>query len=169
MSAAVKMVDRDRGFKRIVKMLTRDAKRARVDVGWFADKKHGALQTAAIAAVHEYGYPEGKIPARPMLRRTVDEHRSEYERLHKDAWDRAIMGERIEKSLLRFGHRVRTDVVKTITKGPHEPLKDATVARRALTKKGTRSKTPLIEFGIMRDQVDVRVKTGAAASAAGGL
>jgi hypothetical protein len=158
MNAGVHIRDRDRGFKRIMNLLTREAKNARVDVGWFADKKHGDQQTAQIASHHEYGAPDAGIVARPMLRRTVDEHRSEYDRLRAEAYGKAIDGERIEKSLLRFGHRVRTDVVKTITTGPHPPLKQATIDRKGFD-------TPLIEFGVMRDQVDVRVKTGAAAKA----
>lgn len=150
--------DTDRGFRRIVKMLTRDAKRARVDVGWFEKSKHeDGTSTAEIATHHEYGAPKANIPERSMLRATVDAHRLEYKRLHDDAWGRAIDGsESIEKALLRFGHRIRTDVVLRITKGIPPGIKHASGNREAGSK-------ALIESGVMRDQIDVRVKTGTAA------
>lgn len=158
MAATTSIRSTDRGFKRIVQALTRQARRARVEIGWFSDKKHpSGIGTAEIAAANEYGTETA--PARPMLRRTVDERRAEYERKHKEAWGRAIDGtEPIERALLRFGNDVRNDVVRTITTGPHIPNAPSTIARKG-------SSSPLIDRGIMRDQVDVRVGLGSAAAA----
>lgn len=147
--------DTDRGMKRIVKLLGREARRARVDVGWFKEAQHeGGVQTATIASVHEFGAPEHSIPARPMLSRTVDENRAKFREQYRDAWARAIDGrERIESALLRYGQDVRTAIIRTITRGPHTPLAPATIARKGSSK-------PLIDTGAMRDQVDVRVGLG---------
>lgn len=147
--------DTDRGFKRILKMLTREARRARVEVGWFADKKHpSGIATAEIAAVQEYGSPELNIPERSVLRRTVDEHRMDYERRHRDVWGRAIDGtEPLERGLLRFGQKIRTDAVETLNEGPHAANAPSTIARKG-------SSQPLVDRGIMRDQIDVRVGVG---------
>ena len=155
MPATTSIRDTDRGYKRVLKLLTREARRARVEIGWFSNKRHpSGIGTAEIAAVQEYGSPELHIPARPMLSRTVDEHRLSYAQKHKDAWGRAIDGrESIEKALLRFGHEVRNDVIETITEGPHAANAPSTIARKG-------SFSPLIDQGIMRDQVDVRVGVG---------
>jgi len=149
---SVKVTDHDRGFRRILKLLQKQAKRADVRVGWFQTAKHpSGISTAAIATVHEYGSEKAHVPKRAMLAPTVDTHRAEYARLYREAWASAIDGkEPIERSLLRYGNRVRNDVVRLIVAGDFVPLAQSTIDRKGSSK-------PLQDTGTMRDQVEVRV------------
>lgn len=149
---SVKVTDRDHGFRRLQKMLKKATKSADVRVGWFQKAQHpSGISTASIATIHEYGAPRANIPKRPMLRPTVDRNREEYKAAYREAWGKAIDGvERIERGLLRFGHRIRNDVIEMIVFGDFEELKAATIARKGSSK-------PLQDTGTMRDQIEVRV------------
>ncbi len=151
MATGSRVDSKDRGFKRIVKMLKRDA-RMRLDVGWFPDAEHpSGLRTAEIAAVHEFGAPAVNIPARPMLRPIADKNQQRYARAYRGAFGRAIDKKGgLEGQLVRFGAVVEGDVKKHITTGSFAPLEAATIAAKG-------SSQPLIDFGTMRDQVEHRV------------
>lgn len=141
--------DRDLGWKRIRRAI-KEAEGASVAVGWFPDAQHGELQTAELAAIHEYG--GGTVPARPMIRPVVDRGREEYRALARRAWGALLRGEvSVAGALQAIGARVATDLKKWITSGDHLPLAKSTIDRKG-------SSRPLIDTGAMRDQVEARVR-----------
>lgn len=141
-------VDRDRGWRRIRKMLRR-IDGSEVEVGWFPDARHEEMNTAELAAIHEYG--GGKVPARPMIRPVVDKNTNNYRRLRKLLMDRVIAGNMSEEAALEtLGARVESDLKEWITDGDHAPNAPSTIARKGSSK-------PLIDTGLMRSQVSHKV------------
>ncbi len=120
------------------------------------EKRHGGsldvVTTASIAASHEFG--TDSTPERPILRPVVDGNRLEYRKLVRRLWDKVCALEiTIEGALVVLGSRIESDVKRWITDGPHLPNSPATIARKG-------SSRPLIDTGVMRDQVMFRYQVG---------
>lgn len=153
MARGVSVSDVAGPFKRIMATLRKEAKRADVRIGWFRTAKHpSGIATAEIATIHEYGAPKASIPARSMLRATVDANRAKYARKLRDAWGSAIDGsKKIEGALRVYGEGVRGDVIERITEGIPPGIK------RDMGPKRPEGSKALIDTGTMRDQIEVRI------------
>lgn len=119
------------------------------------EQRHGRslqiLQTAAVATSHEFGLG---VPPRPMLRPVHDQNLLRYRALIRNLFGRVVWGSlSIEGALVVIGSRIEADVKRWITSGPHEPLSDVTIQRKG-------SSRPLIDTGVMRDQVQFKYKVG---------
>lgn len=76
------------------------------------------ITLAALAAVHEYGYPEGKIPARPFVGPSWDENRAKYERTAAKLLRRFSGGNLdLESALGVLGAVIATDMRDYVVKG----------------------------------------------------
>lgn len=141
-------IDRDRGWKRIRKVLRR-IDGAKVEVGWFPDARHETLNTAELASIHEYG--GGNVPARPMIRPVSDKNREAYRRVQRELHGRVVDGTlTIEGALATLGTKIEGDLKAWITDGDHVPNAPSTIARKGSSK-------PLIDTGLMRSQVTHKV------------
>ncbi len=99
---------------------------AHIAVGFFTK------EIAFIAAVNEFGTKDGRIPARSVLRSTVDENEIKYRNfcdatLLKIAHDTRYTG---KAALTVVGQRMVNDVKKKITSHPPPPNADSTVERK---------------------------------------
>jgi len=155
---ADRVVDTDKGYKRIRENLRKLAKASTGDgpgvfVGVRADKG-GELLT--IAAVNEFGSADGHTPERSYLRSTIDKGREKYVDQLGKILDAAYMGKTeslstLRRGLGRLGAKAAGDVQRTMTALSSPPNAPSTVA-----KKG--ADNPLIDTGRLRQSIDFEVR-----------
>ena len=100
-----------------------------------------SIPLAMIAAVHEFGYPEGGIPERSFLRSGIHEGVPRFNKLN-EANLRAVVlgGKTVEEALDMLGVVAAGEVKRKIRNGPFQELKQATIDRKG-------SSRPLIDSG----------------------
>lgn len=119
-----KVVDKDRGWAEMLRRAEAIRGRSYVRVGVLSDSKKGGLHVpgakltvAEIAAVHEFGTTDGKIPARSFIRSTFDEQRPALQALAaqlvtKLLFDPAMTAERALGLLgLALASKIRAKIV----------------------------------------------------------
>lgn len=161
-----RIIDRDRGMKRIRATLRRiELQRKVVVVGFLEDGKGGeqheadGLTVAQIAAIHEYGATVTTasgativIPARSMLRATFDEQREANVKKLRTLADAVLMGRiPLERALNVFGVDMVGQVVTRINVGIPPPNAESTIRRKGSDK-------PLVDSGQMKQSVQHAVK-----------
>ena len=165
--------DTDKGYKSLKEFLA-NAGKVYVVVGVRGEKgakrydkapgeKGEPLSLVEVAAVHEFGSEDGRVPERSFLRSTFDTHRPKYERVLRKGVDRCISGvtsgsgakavSTIEHELDRLGVRVAGDVTLLIKSGEgiQPKLADATIARKGSTH-------TLIDTGRLSTSIDSEVR-----------
>lgn len=133
-------------------------------VGFFDTAKYpNGMPVAAVAAVHEFGYSPGGIPARPFFRPTIAEQSPEWTRQFGRA-AKAIANGKITaaNALEQLGALAAGDVRKTIAGITSPPLKESTIAarRRRYAKPGGKLDKPLVDTGILFGSVTHLVTKG---------
>lgn len=106
------------------------------------------------AAVVEFGTEDGRIPSRPALRTSLQEHGRKWSRGMGDAVKARARGGSGERELRLVGVVAVGDVQETITDGPWEPNAPSTIA--AKTRQG-RKDQPWIDTGQTRQSVRASV------------
>ena len=128
----------------------REIKDKRVRVGVLSDAAHGDGETitlAELAAVHEFGTKDGRIPERSFLRSTFDDKREEMVRAGEKLMGAVLDGKMdVDRALGLLGAKLASDVKAKITSSIPPPDKPATVARKG-------SSTTLIDTGRLRGAV----------------
>src|SRR3990172_5541962 len=83
--AARRVIDRDRGWRKLRQDLEKTSAKRRVLVGIQSDDggRDDGLNNAELAAVHEFGRLDGTIPERSFIRATIDENAAKYKALAK--------------------------------------------------------------------------------------
>lgn len=154
---AMKITDKDLGWKRLQDMLRKSQGKAHAVVGVFgakADEDHGGLPNVVIACTHEFGLKIGNavIPERSFIRGTVDAKTKEIAAMAKKLASLVIDGTTdIHKALDVLGQYVRGLIQARISAGIPPPLKPATIARKGSSK-------PLIDTGQLRASIDTEVR-----------
>lgn len=131
--------------------------KARLEVGFFDTARYpDGTPVAYVAAIHEFGYPSGGIPARPFMRPTIESKRQEWAKYLNGGMKRVINGTMSTKDVLAaLGSAATAQINETIVGITSPPLKDATVAARkrklADGGKGAQStiSKPLIATGVL--------------------
>jgi phage gpG-like protein len=110
----------DRGWGKIIKNATTVAKGKAASVGFqgseaeMIDPEHGGMTNVELAAIHEFGTKDGKIPARPMIQQTFSKHSSKIDKamvkVSKDFFD----GKNIDGELRMVGEDFRSDIIQEI-------------------------------------------------------
>lgn len=173
MAASSRVVDRDRGWKRMLRgvELLADKSYAKVGIiGALAGGLHKpgeALTVAEIASVHEFGTQPGVIPAIPersFIRRTFDEQRealaSDAARLVALILDGKID---VEKALGILGMKLASEIKKRVTTGPEIPPPNAPSTKARKAAKGNTTGLPprtLVDTGRMIGAVTWAVVMG---------
>ena len=107
------------------------------------------LRMNQIAAIHEYGTADGRVPARAPFAKTMAIHRNKY----RDAIKRAtkhILQTNTFAAPERIGLAAVGDVQQSISAGLAPALKPATVAAKG-------SSTPLVDTGKFRQSITHKV------------
>ena len=155
--------DSDPGFAKL-KATLNAACDLTVAVGIFPDSGYEPgteITTAQVAAVHEYGSNDGRIPARSFLRSTTDLMAEELEEMRADALIQEIEKPgSIKTSLAMIGMalsskiqtRIRSNEIVDASNG----LAAATIARKQKTEGG--AVTPLIDTSHMVNSITYKVR-----------
>lgn len=170
--------DKDLGGAALIREL-KFADGATVECGLFDGDTHpdSGLTLPEIGAVNEFGSSDGKIPARPFMRRAVDEQKSRWIKILDDGYDRIVNGlgkVRVFDVLALFGEHAASDIRRTIddvweppkalaTKkaegGALKRTKSGKLAKNARTNQ-MRFSHPLIWLGYMRAAIRQRIIVG---------
>lgn len=127
----VNIYARDYGLAKLTNIIKtfRDEMHVRVGVledGKGGEDREGGLTTAEIAAIHEFGSADGRIPERSFMRASFAKHRAEYIADVKTLLMNVIAGSMsFERALNVLGARVATDMKKFITTGAQVPPPNA--------------------------------------------
>jgi hypothetical protein len=155
--AAPRVVDRDLGYRRIIRNLKQlgrlNAPAVFVGVRSGAGESADGTPLVLIAAVNEFGSSDGHVPERSFLRSTVDENRAAYMKLLERAAGRAVDKGRsaMRRELELVGAKVASDVQRKIV-----ALKDPPNAPSTIAAKG--SSSPLVDTGRLRQSIDFEVR-----------
>ena len=160
-SVSTRIIDTDRGWKKLVKQALGLGPRTAIAVGvqgTQAAVDHGGTTNVMVASVHEFG--AGAIPERSFIRSTVDKQQGKYDIRIKNAVGGFFDGGgTLKGELMLIGEEARLDIINTIRDNIPPPLKDETIAR----KKG--KDTALINTGQLLNAIsyeicDPRTKRG---------
>ncbi|HKI87199.1 MAG TPA: hypothetical protein VKA53_10710 [Thermoanaerobaculia bacterium] len=117
-----------------------------------------AVTNVLVAAVHEFGTADGRVPSRSWLRAYVDENRDRIRgmirKLQRQWMDGLITQDR---ALELLGAKLVGEIQARIARGIDPPLSEATQARRRGPDKshtGPRNFTPLIDTGQFWQSID---------------
>lgn len=112
----------------------------------------GEINNAELAAVHEFGTKDGRIPERSFIRSSMAGNRDTYVKSHADNLRKVVRGEMpFDKSLDLLGVRAAADVQQNIRNGDFESLAQATIDRKGSSK-------PLIDTGNLRQSIKHEVR-----------
>lgn len=134
MAGEVKINDRElRRFNKRVQSMLKGVSFTVGVQGKEAAEMHekGDVPMTVIAAVHEFGSTDGRIPERSYLRSTFDENRRKYERMIRDGAKGVLKGKTAaKKTAFATGETVRADVIKRIKSNIPPPLAESTISRK---------------------------------------
>lgn len=136
------------GVARLVAAL-RELDGLQAKTGWFETAKYAdGTPVAYVATIHEFGYPEGGIPARPFMRPTVAEQGQAWLDMLAKGSKAILTGGATPAGVLEaVALKAAGDVAKTISGVTSPPLSPLTIAR----KKGATK--PLVDTGQMIQSV----------------
>lgn len=127
----------------------------KVEIGFpNADEMHdeAGMTIKKLAAIHEFGTIDGKIPARPFIQPTMDQNRDKYRKmLFKSAGPLLLRRTSIENVLKTIGKQGVEDMQNLILKNDFTPIADMTAAKKGHTM-------ALLDTHQMYDAIDYEVK-----------
>lgn len=139
--ARPRVVDRDLGYRALVRRMNTLSTKPSVKVGFLADKNeersgdgNGGSEpptNVAVAAANEFG--TRRIPARPFIGSTFDSHAAEYEQIAAKILGAVVDGSMgADKGLEIMGMKAASDIKATVTNGAGVPPPNApaTVERK---------------------------------------
>lgn len=148
------IIDKDRGFARILANIFSNAKESYVTIGIHqeqGEQAHGDFTVAQIAAVHEYGSEDGKIPQRSFIRDTHDLNLRANRQWMKQVQARVLKGELTQhQALTLMGEVGARQMTSRINLGIPPGLKPATIKRKKSSK-------PLIDSGQLKGSISFKV------------
>lgn len=135
-------------------------------VGFFESAKYeDGTPVAYVAAINEFGYPEGGIPSRSFMRTTIAAEKKNWKLLATSGARAILAGNYTIADVLEgIGLQAAGDIRKTISNIWSPKLADATIAARV--RKRADGKTvgnlnkPLVDSGYMLSQVNNTVEDG---------
>ena len=153
------VVDRDRGYKRIMQQaLGVEQLECTVGVqGADALEDHGGISNVVLAGVHEFGAEIDtgngivSIPERSFIRSTVDENDG-YRSMLRTLGEKVLVGKlTVHKALGLLGEKVTSDIKSRIEAGIDPPLAASTIRRKGSSK-------PLIDSGQLKSAITSEVR-----------
>lgn len=119
------------------------------------DRKKGEQVTVAqLAAIHEFGTTDGRIPERSFMRSTIDSNKGQLESLMKKLVGKIADGAMSkDKALGVIGQWLADKMVAKIDSGVPPPNAQSTVDRKG-------SSQPLIDTGQLKNSIDWEIAKG---------
>jgi phage gpG-like protein len=112
----------------------------------------GGITMAELAAVHEFGSRNGRIPERSFLRRALLEYRPEIRREMRRVLEVVARGETPRKALARLAVRLEgfvKDTIDRLTSPRHAP----STLRKRLRETGDSTPKLLVDTGQLRNSI----------------
>lgn len=152
-------ITQDNSSSKALEKLADQIKKSKLEVGFFESAKYpDGTPVAYVAAIQEFGYPEGNIPSRPFFRNAISQNDG-WKDLANKAMNAVVEGRmELNQALNQMGLKMAADVKDSITDGSYEALKQSTLDARQSRKrtKGVASK-PLIDTAQMLQSVTYAV------------
>ena len=152
-------ITQDSSGSKALEKLADQIKKSKLEVGFFETAKYpDGTPVAYVAAIQEFGHPEGNIPSRPFFRNAISQHGG-WKQLATKAMNAVVEGRmELNQALNQMGLKMAADVKDSITDGSYEALKQSTLDARQSRKRtqGVASK-PLIDTGQMLQAVTYAV------------
>lgn len=116
----------------------RDMKAHGVRVGFLETAKYlDGTPAAYVATIMEFGYPAGRIPARPFFRPTMEQQRQAWADALRMGAREVLLGKLTAQAMLaQFGAMAAGEVSATISKITSPPLSPVTLELRRMRKAG---------------------------------
>jgi len=132
-----------------LKNLAKRLESSEAQVGFFESARYpDGTPVAYVAAIQEYGYPEGGIPPRSFMRSTIDERAKPWSKVVANGAKSVIQGNKeIADIMETIGLLASGDMRKKISKITQPPLKESTIKNRR--RKGNNSVKPLVDERIL--------------------
>lgn len=155
-------ITQDNSGSEALEKLADQIKKSKLEVGFFESAKYpDGTPVAYVAAIQEFGYPEGNIPSRPFFRNAISQNDG-----WKDLANKAVMAViegrmGLNQALNQMGLVIGSNVQDSINDGSYEVLKQSTLDARQRRKRtqGVASK-PLIDTAQMLQAVSYSVSGG---------
>ena len=129
--ASFKFEDRDLGYTEFFGRLKRRGVQLRVGIlGDAAEEDHDGITMGDLAAVHEFGTRDKRVPQRSYLRGTFDENRKKYTRLIDKAIIKMLRGKSVEGDLEKLGQVMVDDIRKKVASNIPPPLTERYARRK---------------------------------------
>lgn len=156
-----KVKDIDRGYKKILKNISKLSAKPYVKVGILEKAgKHADsdLNVAEVLSIHEFGAPLVNIPERAPIRKTMDGKRSEINSTIDKVYEKVIKGDLdTDQGLSIIGQDVKRKIQGTIRDGLDPPWTESTLKARAAKQGGIVAIVPLIDSGQTIKSIDYEV------------
>jgi hypothetical protein len=150
MAANFEVIDRDRGWNKMMAAVKAASGANYAKVGVLSDDDKGGLHlkdpvtgkaspltVAELAVVHEFGTKDGHIPQRSWVRAAFDKHRAELERMAAKFLSGIVDSKMtVEKALDLMGMKHAAQIKSFVTQGSEVPPPNAPSTRRAKEKRG---------------------------------
>lgn len=133
----------------------------KVSAGFFESAKYtDGTPVAYIAAIQEFGYPEGNIPSRAFFRNAIKANEKKWQSASSQLMLSVIEGKLSkEQALEQLGQSMKGDIQESILDGEFESLKQSTLdARQSRKRTAGVANKPLIDTGHMMRSVDYAVE-----------
>lgn len=152
-------ITQDNSGSEALEKLADQIKKSKLEVGFFESAIYpDGTPVAYVAAIQEFGHPEGNIPSRPFFRNAISQHDG-WKDLSNKAMLAVIEGRmELNQALNQMGLKMAADVKDSITDGSYEALKQSTLDARQSRKRtqGVATK-PLIDTAQMLQSVTYAV------------
>ena len=127
-----------KGQREHIKRILDQVEKKEVQVGFFESSAYeDGTPVAYVAAIQEFGYPGGSIPARPFIRPTIAQQREAWQKSLMRGYKAAINEQiTVEFMLEQFGMAAAGQVKVTISKVTDPPLSPITLLLRQRKKSG---------------------------------
>lgn len=149
-----------KGQREHIRRILDQVEQKEVQVGFFESSAYeDGTPVAYVAAIQEFGYPEGGIPARPFIRPTIAQQQAAWRETLQRGFKAAINDQiTVQFMLEQFGMAAAGQVKVTISKITEPPLATATLQARQNRKKtpGVSAK-PLVDTGLLVSSVQSAV------------
>lgn len=155
MAKGVRITDRDRGFKALMRRVKGAAKGRGVTVGIHSGEGGapvpGGGTVIDVGTIHEFGL--GDAPERSFIRRWADEDEADHRVTERKMAESIIKGQNTAaEALEKMGLLFAAEAQKFISDGRATPALDpVTIARKG-------SSTPLIDTGQLRSSITHKVE-----------
>lgn len=143
--------------------ITRQLSELQARVGWFESAQYpDGTPAAYVAAIHEYGYPEGGIPSRAYFRPAIANNQTRWRDTVKAGAKKIVQGEMTPYAVLELvALQAEGDIRKSLVSVKEPPLKESTLrarARRRNTDVASVNPKPLQDTGFLLGSLTAQVE-----------